>query len=144
MVGGDLRDDLIEAGGRLLAAADRAALAPIAAAWLRDHALETWRYYLVSPLAEQDGGREVYGRAAELVDQLDGPEDLSWLDVYLVGPNHPMAELIGEAFEAGGTEPVFLPGAGVEDIGVDALVCRCEKGTPGGVPDKRVLSPEPA
>lgn len=89
-----LSEDLIDAGHKLLEAADKTGLRPQGAAWLYDHALDEWRYILVSALVDTMGRRKVYQLLVRAFSKLHFPADLTIVDVYLEGPKSPLFDAL--------------------------------------------------
>ena len=102
MVGQDLRQELIDAGGRMLRVADEAAIRPAAAAWLRDHRLGEWRYYLATALVDQLGRRIISSALAKEFAKIEPPEDFTFVDVYLASPIDPVFYTLTKLFQVPG------------------------------------------
>lgn len=99
MAGQALRQELIDAGARLLAVADEAAIRPAGVAWFRDHGIEMWRYYLITPLVDVlgVGPRAVIVKLMEEFRKAEPPEDFSMDNVYVTSPLGPAFALMGKA-----------------------------------------------
>lgn len=124
MVGQALREDLIEAGGRLLAAADEAAIRPAAAAWLYDHALGEWRYYMATILVDAVGRRPIYAAIINLFDSVKAPDDFSIVDVFLAGPRDPVFQLVSSMINIQGNARLRFSNCFLDDVLFDALLYR--------------------
>jgi hypothetical protein len=131
MAGQALRDDLIEAGGRLLRVADEAAIRPVAAAWLYDHALGDWRYYLATELVDIVGRRSVFAALAYEFSKVKAPEDFSIVDVYIASPKDPVFSVIASIFLVKGNHVIILQDVRIDDTRFDAVIYRFDKETLG-------------
>lgn len=112
------------AGSRLLAAADAAGLRPVAAAWLYDHDLDEWRYFLVSPLVGVVEKRRLYSVLGAIMKDIDLPEDFSIVDVYLDGTHGLPFQIIGKAIGIPGNQRIWFEECVFGGLRVDGLVYR--------------------
>jgi hypothetical protein len=126
MAGQALREDLIEAGGRLLDAADAAAIRPAAAAWLYDHALGEWRYYMATILVDVLGRRPIYSALIRVLDEVKPPEDFSIIDLFLASPRDPSFRLISSLVRAPGNQRLEFSNCLVNGIAFEAMLYRSD------------------
>ena len=113
-----------EAGSRLLDAADAAGLRPVAAAWLYDHDLAEWRFFLVSPLVGVVEKRRLYSVLGTIMKDMDLPEDFSIVDVYLDGTHGLQFKIIAKAIGIPGNQRVWFEECRFDGLRVDGLVYR--------------------
>lgn len=110
MAGQALRQELIDAGARLLAVADEAAIRPAGVAWFHDHGIEMWRYYLITPLVDVlgVGPRAVIVKLMEEFHKAEPPGDFSMDNVRVDSPLGPAFALMGKAHRIAGPGPVMV------------------------------------
>lgn len=124
MVDRSIRQDLKEAGSLLLKSADEAGLCPAAAAWIFDHDLAEWRFYIVSPLVGHVGKSQLYDAIAEIMKGINLPEDFSIVDIYLDDTSGKIFNLIGHAIAVRGHHMMEVRNSIFNGMKVDALIYR--------------------
>lgn len=77
---------MIESGRALLDKLDDLGMYPEAVAWVYDHALGDWRFYVASGFVDTAGRRKVYGLLLDALEALGLPEGLSAFDIHLESP----------------------------------------------------------
>jgi len=117
-----LPKELVEAGSRVSAASEAAGLRLAAAAWIYDHALNDWRFYVVSPLVGIIERKRLYSVIANIMRNIDVPEDFSVVDVYLDGTKGFMFNLIGSVVKMENHGQAQFSNCRFNNVLVDAVV----------------------
>jgi hypothetical protein len=87
-----LESDLTEDGKRIIEQLPQHGFEVTAAFWLKRSDDEKWRFYVVSPAAENERLNEAYSRLIRLIRARPQPHWLDPLEVKLIGPNHAVAK----------------------------------------------------
>lgn len=130
MVAPPLRQEPIEAGRRLVEETDRLGLRAQGAAWLHEHELGDWRYYLVTPLVDHVGRITLYKAIQKILRHIGAPAELTAIDVHLAGPSDPAFLLLSAVFEATGVVSVAVADCWIGDEVVDAHIYRLDPAPP--------------
>jgi hypothetical protein len=91
-----LSKQLIEAGIELLGATDALDMQAQGAMWIYHHALEEWRYYLVTSLVDTIGRRKTYRLLLDVFEQINFPKEMTIEDVHLGSPSEPFFQLVSQ------------------------------------------------
>jgi hypothetical protein len=96
MVRRHLSEDLKQAGLQVLSATDELGMQAQAAMWVYNHALQDWRYYLVTSLVDTIGRRKTYRLLLEIFERIDLPKEMTIEDVYLGSPSDPFFKVVSQ------------------------------------------------
>lgn len=119
-----LRNDLIDAGGKFLEKLDELELCPEGAAWIYDHALNDWRYFVASSFVDSIGKRQVYKLLLDALEVVDTPPELLIFDVYLDSPRGPIFTLLASMFKTGEHARWRFNDCQINDMKFDAILYR--------------------
>src|SRR5262245_11151563 len=86
MVRRSLSEELKKSGRRLLEVTDSLDMQAQGAMWVYSHALEDWRYYLVTSLVDTIGRRKTYKLLLDAFELLQLPPEMTIEDVHLGSP----------------------------------------------------------
>lgn len=122
MAARDLPQELVEAGERVSAASDAAGLCLAAAAWIYDHELNEWRFYVVSPLVGIVEKKRLYTAISYVIRNIDVPDDFSIVDVHLDNTSGFMFNLIGSVIQFDSGMRAFFRNCTFNGVRVDAVI----------------------
>lgn len=129
MVRHHLSKQLKEAGRELLEATDALDMQAQGAMWIYHHALEEWRYYLVTSLVDTIGRRKTYRLLLDVFEHVKLPKEMTIEDVHLGSPNDAFFQLVSQM--------VGIQGAIVEfenclfnEVSFDGVVYRSVRSPP--------------
>lgn len=124
-----LSEELKAAGLSFLQAADEIGLSPQGAMWIRSHALQDWRYYLVSSLVDTAGRRKAYQLLIRAFEVGEFPKSMTIEDVHLGSPNDPLFQKISRVLEVDNA----IANIGLfqyEDLSLSVIIYRSMKAPP--------------
>lgn len=122
MAARDLPQELVQAGERVSTASDAAGLCLAAAAWIYDHELNEWRFYVVSPLVGMVEKKRLYAAIAHVIRNIDVPEEFSVVDVYLDSTNGIMFNIIGSVVQFDTRVLAFFNDCKINGVKIDAVI----------------------
>jgi hypothetical protein len=89
---GTLVRELREDGQKLVDRMRQNGFEVTTAFWLKPSQDDRWRFYVVSPLVEQEGPSKAYANLHPLIYQMPQPFSIDPLEVKLIGPTDPLAQ----------------------------------------------------
>lgn len=87
-----LVEDLIDEGQKLVEDVSQRGFPVAAAFWLKASEDERWRFYMVSPIVDDEGLSQAYRRLHPLVRRLLATSRIDPLEITLIGPSSPIAQ----------------------------------------------------
>lgn len=118
-----LSDELIEAGAAMLRELDTIGLEPQGALWLHFHALNDWRFTVISDLVDMAGRRKVYGLIEKALAATGSSPDLTIFDIHLASSAEVMPRVLGGAIHIkAGT--AHVQDCSIDGAKVDAVIYR--------------------
>jgi hypothetical protein len=119
-----LRESLIAAGERLLRKTDELGLEAQGAAWIYDHQLGEWRFFLVTSLVDTLGRRTAYKELLRAFAKIRLPAELSAVDVHLASPEDVVIQALAGPIEVVGDSRVHFVDCRVNGVPFDACFYR--------------------
>ncbi len=130
MVRRHLSEELKKAGGQLLAATDALDMKAQAAMWVYSHALEDWRYYLVTSLVDTIGRRKTYRLLLDVFERISLPNEMTIEDVHLGSPNDPFFQTVSRIIHADGSVGLEFSNCVFNDLKFDGVIYRALREIP--------------
>ena len=124
MVRDHLSEELKEAGRQLLATTDALDMQTQGAMWIYDHALQDWRYYLVTSLVDTIGRRRTYSLLLDVFESVDVPEAMTIEDVHLGSPKDEVFRLLSGTIKVFGSAWTEVTNCNFDFVLVDAVIYR--------------------
>ena len=130
MVRAHLSQQLKDAGRELLATTDALGMQAQGAMWIYDHALQDWRYYLVTSLVDTIGRRKTYGLLLDAFERIDLPKEMTVEDVHLGSPADPIFRLISRNVEVSGGATAEVQSCSFDGLEFDGVIYRSVRELP--------------
>jgi hypothetical protein len=129
MVRAHLSQQLKDAGRELLATTDALGMQAQGAMWLYSHALQDWRYYLVTSLVDTIGRRKTYGLLLDAFERIDLPKEMTVEDVHLGSPNDPLFQIVSGGLGVGNAQ-VEVHNCSFDGLQFDGVIYRSVRKLP--------------
>jgi hypothetical protein len=127
-----LSPTLIDAGRRILGAADRLGLRPEGAAWVYYHDWERWCFYLVTALHDTIGPFRLHEWLLRAIPAASMPAGIGPLDLYLGSPNATPFYYFPRVEPREGADGVEVRGMNIDGVLHDAVIYRMRPACGGG------------
>lgn len=137
MVRDHLSERLSEAGGQLLSKTDALGLEAQGAMWVYSHALEDWRFYLVTSLVDTIGRKKTYRLLLECFSHLKLPQEMTIEDVHLGSPHEQFFKMVSGAIMVDGGR-AFVNDCYINGISFDGVIYRSVRPIPSEQEAKRI------
>jgi len=124
-----LSKELKAAGLELLKATDALGMQAQGAMWVFSHALQDWRYYLVTSLVDSIGRRKTYRLLLDAFDYVSLPKEMTIEDVHLGSPGDEFFQLVARIVKVD-TGTVEFSNCMFNEIAFDGVVYRTVKEIP--------------
>jgi len=96
-----LVDKDVASGRRILEALARAGVPVTVSSWIYFPELSEWQFFIATPLVDRKGPRGAYGQVLTIMTKEDILPEFPLRRVFLIGPDHPIAERIRANLKAG-------------------------------------------
>lgn len=113
-------------GLKFIQALDKKSFNYRAAFWLYQSEIDDWRLYIVTPLVDEVGQKESYGRIHAILYNIDPLLDLSLSYITVVNPDAPIYKVLHKVYHVEpGQPPVYVRRSMFEGIVIEeALIYR--------------------
>ncbi len=125
-----LSEELKAAGRQLLNATDALGMQAQGAMWIYSHALNDWRYYLVTSLVDSIGRRKTYRLLLDAFEYVSLPKEMTIEDVHLGSPRDGLFQLISRVVKIEGSAWSEFRNCMFNEIRFDGIVYRSVKEIP--------------
>lgn len=125
-----LSEELKAAGHQLLNATDELGMQAQGAMWVYSHALNDWRYYLVTSLVDTIGRRKTYRLLLDAFEHVVLPKEVTIEDVHLGSPNDQFFQIISKIVRMPDQGRAEFRDCRFNDIQFDGVVYRAVREIP--------------
>jgi hypothetical protein len=125
-----LSEDLKAAGLQLLKATDALGLQAQGAMWVYSHALNDWRYYLVTALVDTIGRRKTYRLLLNAFEYVSLPKEMTIEDVHLGSPHDQFFQVVSKIVKAPGQNFLQFENCQFNEVSFDGVIYRAVKEMP--------------
>ncbi len=108
------------------------------AMWIYDHALDDWRFYIVTSLIDTLGRRTAYGILLDAIQHLDMGQGLTAADIHLGSPSDALFRLISQAVRVDGAGFVEVHDCPIDGVDFDGVIYRSVGEPPAGADAARI------
>lgn len=130
MVRRHISAELKAAGADLLRATDALGMQAQGAMWVYRHALEDWRYYLVTSLVDTIGRRKTYRLLLKAFEVVDFPKEMTVEDVHLGSPKEPFFQLVSKIVRVDGGGTATFENCIFNEMSFDGVIYRSVQEVP--------------
>ncbi len=125
-----LSEQLKFAGLQLLKATDELGMQAQGAMWVYSHALQDWRYYLVTSLVDTIGRRKTYRLLLDAFNYVSLPKEMTIEDVHLGSPNDQFFNVISQLVKLNSGGYAVFEDCRINDAQFDGVIYRAVKEIP--------------